>query len=264
MTVIDLIIKPDQQESEVAEILVEGKIEGRNYQFLLDTGAATSALLSDAYLEKLEVLSKSTGTGVFASADREVVRLTKLEIGPITKKSFEVEIAKEKHVGARNLLGMDFLKDYSYAFCFDKNKVEVNPIVIQADYQELTMGRRHHPYIDIKLQEVEAKAIWDTGAGITVVDVSFIQKNSELFEEIAPSKGTDSSGATQETPMFTMKSTRIANIDFPSHKVAGIDLSYVNKSTEIPMDMILGYSTLCKANWFFDFQSKKWAVLKML
>jgi len=29
-------------------------------------------------------------------------------------------------------------------------------------------------------------------------------------------------------------------------------------------DLILGYSTLSKANWLFDFPRKKWAISKLL
>jgi hypothetical protein len=38
----------------------------------------------------------------------------------------------------------------------------------------------------------------------------------------------------------------------------------MNASIEIPMDLILGYSTLRKANWVFDFPRKQWAISKSL
>jgi hypothetical protein len=38
----------------------------------------------------------------------------------------------------------------------------------------------------------------------------------------------------------------------------------VNATIEVPMDLILGYSTLNKAHWLFDFPGQRWAVLKRL
>jgi len=51
---------------------------------------------------------------------------------------------------------------------------------------------------------------------------------------------------------------------FPPHRVAGVDLSHVNSTIEVRMDMILGYGTLRKANWLFDFPRKRWAITKRL
>lgn len=263
MKEIELIIKPDENEREVAEVLIQGKINGRDYCLLLDTGAASTTLVSDNYIDQLECLKKSQAHGVFSSSEEDVIKVSSIEIGPICKHFIEVK-RLHKNYTARNLVGMDILKDYSYAFCFDQNKLVINPELNDANYQELVLGKRHHPYVDVFFQEIKANAVWDTGAGITVVDLNFIYAHPNFFEEIETSNGMDSTGAVKESPIFIMKSTKIADREFPSHKVAGVDLSHVNKTTEIPMNMILGYSTLSKANWLFDFPNKKWAVLKKL
>ncbi len=67
-----------------------------------------------------------------------------------------------------------------------------------------------------------------------------------------------------EAPMFIMSAAVIGDTLFPPHKVAGVDLSRVNSTIERPMDLILGYSTLSKANWLFDFPGKRWAISKRL
>jgi len=67
-----------------------------------------------------------------------------------------------------------------------------------------------------------------------------------------------------KTPMFTMKAATIGNYVFPHHKIAGVDLSYVNSINNVFMDLILGYNTFSKANWFFNFPHKRWTMLKML
>lgn len=61
--------------------------------------------------------------------------------------------------------------------------------------------------------------------------------------------------------MFLMTGAQLGGIDFPPHPVAGVDLSRVNASIQLPMDMILGYTTLRLADWYFDFPGRKWALL---
>jgi predicted aspartyl protease len=264
MKEIELIIKPDVNESEVAEVLVQGKIDGIDYSFLLDTGAASTTLVNDEYIGKLETLKKSTAHGVFSSSEEDLIKISKIEIGPISMDCVEVKRLNKKHRSARNLVGMDILKDFSFEFCFQKNKMIINPELYDVNFQKLVLGKKYHPYVELFLQEIKANAVWDTGAGITVVDLNFIKANPNSFEEIETSKGIDSTGAEQESPLFIIKTPKIADTVFPSHKVAGVDLSYVNGTTEKPMDIILGYSTLSKANWFLDFPNKRWAILKMI
>jgi hypothetical protein len=189
-----------------------------------------------------------------------------IQIGPIFRKGFTIARLKENAPDSRNLLGMDILKDYGCRFYFDDNKV-----TIECDdendnrdaYQPLIMDKKFHPYIDIQFGNASVKAVWDTGSSITVVDINFIKKYPEFFEAAGQSEGTDSAGSTHQTPVFIMKNATIGKNRFPSHRVAGVDLTIVNTKAEFPFSLIAGYSTICKANWLFDFPRKKWSILKM-
>jgi hypothetical protein len=48
------------------------------------------------------------------------------------------------------------------------------------------------------LGDVTASAVWDTGASLTIVDMNFVQKHPECFQQAGQSSGTDSTGATME------------------------------------------------------------------
>jgi len=43
-----------------------------------------------------------------------------------------------------------------------------------------------------------------------------------------------------------------------------VDLSRANATLDLPMDLILGYTTLRQANWLFDFPAKRWAITRRL
>lgn len=259
-------IKPDEHDVEAAEVLVEGKVASKNYIFLLDTGAARTSVQYDDFTSKFKSLKKESSSSVFTRSSEDLIMVSHIELGPILKKDLLIVRYPPKQRSARNLIGMDILKDYSLKFLFDENKVLVDPpesgeSVIS---QDLFLDKRNHPYIDINFKQLTVKAVWDTGAGITVVDINFINQFPSFFQEMDKSIGTDASGIKMETPMYTMKSIKIGNHMFPSLKVAGVDLSIINSTIDVPMNLILGYNMLNKANWIFDFPRRKWAILDLL
>lgn len=267
MSGFNLIIKPDEDDTEAAEVYVNGTIGDKSYRFILDTGSARTSVQFDGYTSTFESIQKNNSSGAFAKSNDDLITVPYIELGPILKTNFTLARLPENSLDRRNLIGMDLLKDFCCHFFFDENKVLVDSSVdgkIYDTLQDLFLGKKFHPYIDIQFGKLKATSVWDTGAGITIVDMDFINKHPSYFQKIGQSVGTDSTGAKMETPMFTMRAIMIANNEFPPHKVAGVDLSQINSTTEAPMDLILGYSTLSKANWLFDFPQKKWVVLKML
>ncbi|MEO8286310.1 MAG: retropepsin-like aspartic protease, partial [Chloroflexota bacterium] len=254
---------------EAAEVLVDGTIGGKEYRFLLDTGAARTSVILDDYTSTFGSIETSNSAAVFATSSNDLITVPNLKLGPISKQDFTLARMSGggEDIHVRNLIGMDLLKEVCCHFLFDQSLVLVNPSYEpEAGYsfQELFLDKAFHPYVDIQYGRVKAKAVWDSGAGITVVDMGFIRAHPAFFEEVGQSTGTDATGSRMETPMFIMEATVIGNNRFQPHKVAGVDLSQVNATIEVPMDMILGYSTLSKANWLIDFPRCKWAITKLL
>jgi hypothetical protein len=265
MSELRLLIKPDDEEPESAEIYVDGRVGDRAYRFLLDTGAARTSLVVDDYTSSFESGEKSASSGLFASSSDDVITVPRLEVGPIRRQDFTLVRAFETTPNMRNLIGMDVLKEHCCHFLFEESRVLIDEDdEIDFPMQPLLMDRKFHPYVDVRFGGVTAKAVWDTGAGITIVDMNFLNQHPELFEGAGESSGTDSKGATQVTPMFTVAEPMIGGVMFSRHKVAAVDLSQVNAALEIPMDFILGYSTLRQANWLFDFPRRQWGISKRL
>ena len=265
MSGFDLIIKPDEEVVEAAEILVEGAIDGRPYRFLLDTGAARTRVAFDNYTATFDCIEKNNSSGVFAASSQDVIRVPRIELGPISKQNFPLVRLGENDPERTNLIGMDLLKDFCCHFFFNENRVVVQEeLAFDLHFQELILSQKFHPYVDIQFGKLKARAVWDTGAGITVADMNFIEKYPAFFQQLGKSQGTDSTGTELEAPLFIMAPTIIGNHEFPPHKVAGVDLSHVNTTTEMSMDLILGYTTLRQANWVFDFPRKRWAISKQV
>lgn len=267
MNELTLIIKHDEDDVEAAEVFVDGEVGDHEYRFLLDTGAARSSVMFDQHTSQLESVEMTESSGLFAGSSDDLVTVPSIEVGPISKQNFTLVRAAEHFPGARNLIGMDLLKDWCCHFHFDEQRVSVtanNELSAGFAFQELMLDTRFHPYVEVHCGTGNFKAVWDTGAGLTIVDMTVIRNQPSCFHEVGESIGTDSTGAEMRTPMFIVSAISIGNQVFPPHRVAGVDLEYVNSTIEVSMDMILGYSTLSKANWLFDFPHKRWAITKRL
>ncbi len=237
MAVFALIVTPDPEDAEAAHVFVDGAIDGRPYRFLLDTGAARTCVQSDAYMSTLSSAGASRTSGVFTHAREELVTLPSIELGPIAKQN--VLVARVAPAGSvlGSLIGMDLLQEVCCHFHFDEHWVAVDPPEepdILATSQSLFLDRVGHPYVDVQFDDVIASAVWDTGAGITIADLSFITAHPALFRPAGQSRGTDATGYSMETPTFTMAATTIGGKAFPPHAVAGVDLSRVNATIDAP------------------------------
>jgi predicted aspartyl protease len=263
MKSFDLVINHDKEVEEAAEILVDGVIGGRTYRFLFDTGANITRVRNDDYINRFESQSSKDTYGIFSKMKNEQIIVPKLALGPIEKIDFQM-YRYDKESPAHNIIGMDFLHDHSYFFNFVENNVEVDKQGFdELEFFDLQIGNKVKPYVDVYVEDTKVRAIWDTGAGITVVDSRLVEKYPKSFKAFKVVQGTDSTGSSTETPMYLMESMIIGNKQFPSLKVISIDLSSINAKLEKPMDIILGYNCLNKANWLFDFPNKKWTIVKM-
>jgi len=260
--VVPLDLVPDEDEADCAAVTVEAAVAGRTYRFILDTGAGSTHLVSDEFVRSLRVHGHKKSAGAVGSIVNATVLIPELTFGPVHVRDLECTVAEPTQPGARNLLGMDVLRDQQLEFCFDAGYLRFAPDPVAATWQRLTMDAVGHPYVEVAWPQASAMCVWDSGAGITVVDEQFFQRHSALFTRIGTSVGTDSSGASVETPTWTVDGCTIGGHQFPPHKVAVVDLSIANAELDIPMDMILGYTTLRHADWLFDFANKRWTITR--
>lgn len=260
---IPLLVEPDADDPECAEIRVDGAVAGRGYRFTLDTGAASTQLLADEFTVGLSSEGVRTSKGVFAARVNSAVTLPEVSVGstsPVTLKTATLTPASQP--GARNLLGMDFLSRYRCHFLFDQRLLLLGPPGPGAAIRTLFLDEVSHPYVDAAWGDVEAACVWDSGAGITVIDHGFLNRHQDLFTPAGVSVGTDATGAQVATPTYLAAAASIGGGSFAPHRVAAVDLSAANEGLERPMDVLLGWTTLRQANWVFDFPGRKWSVTR--
>jgi hypothetical protein len=261
MRQLQLIIEPDPDDPGCAAVLAEGTVAGRPYRFVVDTGAARTQLGADEYTSALAAVTQDISSGAFGGQVADpVVTVTDLAIGPLRAATLEVARVPGDGPAPRNVLGMDVLGRYACHFRLGAAVLELETAPAARADQDLLVGPRGHPYVDVLWPGVTGRACWDTGAGATLVNRDFWLGHPELFEEIGVSVGTDSTGARAQTPLLRMAGPVIGHRAFTAHSAFAVDLSGANAGLEYPMDLILGYPTLRQADWLFDFPAKRWAL----
>lgn len=266
MSKIRLLLKFDDESRQTAEVYVEGGVQDEPCEFLLDTGCAKTTLTRNRLTQDLPSIGKQESSGTFGRAEYDLIELTSLTVGPISRKNWIVRRAPEGGTD-RHLLGMDVMRDFCLNFAFDKNEVSITP---EADSrremadQELGMERGLIPYIMAEVGGFTGSALWDSGAGITLVDSSFVKQHPEMFVSIGSEIGTDSTNTQKDTPIFMMDGLVIAGREFRPLKVAAVEFSSSHPRIDASPKFVLGYSTLRQANWLFDFPNRRWTITKML
>lgn len=261
MTRIPLIIDAEPDDPEDVIVLVDGTVAGRPYRFVLDTGAWRSQLEADEYTCSLEAKPGEGSSGVFAPSSDPVVTVRDVAVGPLRAETLDVWRAEPVPPHPRNLLGMDVLSQYRCLLRLGAAaSLDINPPPDHQARHDLLIGDRGHVYLDVSWPGVTAQACVDTGASITIVNRDFRLAHPQLFEDIGTTTGTDTTGTTFETPLVLLAEAVIGDRPFARHKAAVVDLSHIG-TDEPPTDLILGFPTLCQADWLFDFPAKRWAVM---
>ena len=257
---IPLIIIPDRDDPGCADVFVDGSIDGHPYRFILDTGAGRTHLIADDVTTALASRGTQESAGVLARSSEQVIRIPPVSVGPMRRTEFDVIRLSADHPAPRNLLGMDVIGNYPCRFRFTDAVLEIGERVRSVSGMNLNVDTTGHPRVDVRMSDAIVSAVWDTGAGITVVDDGFVAQYPQYFEEARPSWGTDATGAKVETPTFIMSGATIGGKLFAPHRIAAVDLSQASGDAAASLVMILGFTTLCQADWYFDFPGRWWEI----
>lgn len=165
-----------------------------------------------------------------------------------------VDVDPRSDTEGRDLLGQDVLTKFCCEYRFGDQELRPGCPPVGAEGHRIQLGEAGHVYLELEWSPdgPAASAVFDTGASVTVVDTAFARTHPELLTSPGASRGTDSSGATFETPMVRMAGPRLLGRDFAATWAALVDLEPVNRTIQRRMDLIIGWPILRRANWTID------------
>ena len=254
MVPLALRVEPDEEFDECALVCVDGTVSGTPHRFVLDSGSPSTQIADPDALISASVVGEDTAEGLFGRVPVERVLLSDLTVPGLTAGPRTVARLRTGGATSRSLLGLDVLGQHALLLDGPAATLHTAEAGELATTRPLERGPRGHCYLPVALPGGRVvRALWDTGADITVVDRELVTTHPELFTAGGSASGTDSSGTTAVTDVGRIETYRIADVPFAGHLVAIADLPE-------PMEMVLGYPTLCQAVWSMDLPSERWAV----
>ena len=259
---VRLVVTNDPDDPEAIDVWVDALVGDAPVRFRLDTGAAQCSVPVLESTQKLTVTGVNPGVGLsgIGLGDDEV-RVPSLTLGGLAIK----DVAATRLVAGSPLpalLGMTALARFRCEFRFSDHQLELDGRTSPepVDWFELTSHVRTQPMVPVDFDTVSVLACWDTGAGLSVVDVDFAHAHPQLFEPVRAARGVDSSGVEIPSQLCRMPPFQIGGIAIDSSVCAIVDLGPLNNALEQPIPFVLGMPAIVQADWTFDFPQRRWNV----
>jgi hypothetical protein len=195
------------------------------------------------------------GGGVFTDVgkhDETLVQLEALQWGSLTVRGLTVSLQSPGWPHPP-LVGMDVLGPHACHFRFREGVLELDGTAPTDAFLPLPTPSDKTPAVPVQWGETIVDGVWDTGAGITIVDRTWAEAHPEIVTITKEfDTGTDVYGNTGRNLKGRLAPCRIGNVTFPEQDCGLPDLSHLG------ITMFLGLPLISHANWYMDFPQRRW------
>jgi len=259
--VIPIALRDDPDEPGAAEAYVVATVAGREYRLTLDTGGARSTLPLDDLTSTFArvAVDDEPGRGALgpASADTGRVVVPSIALGPLEVRDLVVDLAPDGS-DAPTILGLDVLRGHRLELRLADGMLGIDTDAPVDAERPLPLSSRSHPHVVAGWGDIEATALFDTGASVTVVNAAFAAAHPELLEPLLPSTGTDAAGNRAETPMARMAACVVGRRRFDASLAVILPIRGIQQAGDPDFDLILGVPVIRRADWIIDLARGVW------
>lgn len=263
MSRIPLIVLPDPEDESCLQAWTDVIADGVALRLLLDTGTPRSAVPHVAPFATRPRSITRGGRGAFGAPAGEemLIRADALRTGDLVTPELMVQLQPKgwRHPG---LLGMDVLGSHRCDFHFDMPRIDLDgEEPSAATWFPLTSAPRSTPTVQVQWDQTSLDAMWDTGAGATLVDESWASRYPDIVS-MSPGtgRGTDVTGTEADHHWGTLAPCRIGGANFAEQKCAVVDLSPLSATLVRPLEVVLGLPLIAQASWCMDYPRRRWTL----
>jgi len=259
--VIPVELRDDPDEPGATEAYVVATVAGREYRLMLDTGGARSTLPLDdltSTFARVDV-DDEPGRGALgpASPDTRRVVVPSIALGPLEVRDLVVDLAPDGS-DAPTTLGLDVLRGHRLELRLADAMLGIDTGAPIDAERPLQLSSRSHPHVVVGWGDVEATALFDTGASVTVVDAVFAAEHPEQLEPLPPSTGIDAAGNRAETPMARMAACEVGGRRFDASLAVVVPIRGIQRAGDPEFDVVLGVPVIRQAAWIIDLARSVW------
>ena len=228
---------------------------------MLDTGGARTTLALDdltATFARVDVddeLGRGALGPAWADTGRAVV--PSIALGPLEVRDLVVDLAPDGSE-APMTLGLDLLRGHRLELRLADLLLGIDTDAPVDAERALPLSSRSHPHVVVDWGDVEATALFDTGASVTVLDAAFGAEHPQLLEPLPPSTGTDAAGNRAETPMARMAACEVGGRRFHPSLATVVPIRGIQRAGDPGFDLVLGVPVIRQADWIIDLARGVW------
>jgi hypothetical protein len=236
--------------------------DGNAQNCLLDSGADATHITATAAFSDYPSLGKVGQSGAGGSAQVcDWILLHDLVTADV--KLNQHQAIRCPGTAANGIVGIDVFQGKTLRLDFQTLSLEATdaPIPTSLTRNSFTLSPAGLINLPIKVANTDQTAIWDTGAGLTSVDLNFAKAHPEWFTFIRNlDGGHDSTGHTVTLALYQLSLLSVANKTFASLDVLGFDFGAIRVGAGPSPQLILGYNVIAKTNWYIDLRTRTWSV----
>lgn len=244
---------------------VKAEAAGKSGFFLLDTGAPILVVNQKPGAE-----NSVSATSFSNSFVANHLNINDFKWNLIHEKSLEAIAVDLSHMEASSglslcgIIGFDVLKNFELLLDYEGKQL----ILLLPRKKELQKTAKpllaipfelqeHLPVVQVKIDGQSLRFGLDTGAGANLIDQKWLDILSPEALELGDTEGVR--GIDQELKLVksaAIKNTKIASTDLGAMKFLFTDLSYLQSSTPLRIDGLLGYNFFQKVKCSINYEEK--------
>jgi hypothetical protein len=204
---LPLQVIPDPNDSRACQAFADTVVDGIATRMLLDTGTYRSFVPYRYTLPSVE-------------ADERLVRVSTLQWGPLCARNLTVTMNPPDWPHPA-LLGMDVFGSHVCDFRFGEGILELDQSPQNHELLPLPTPSDRTPAVPISWASASTTAVWDTGAGITIVNHAWAETHPDIVsisDELG--RGTGITGVAGRNPRGRLAPCRIGQVNFPNNSAA--------------------------------------------
>jgi len=265
MVVIPLRLRTYDDGS--GDIHVDCRFDGRPYSCLLDTGGGDRIIVPDNSFFRSYF---SAGQGSFGSASgtetpADIIRISHLNVGGTSFGA--ADATRQSSLSCRTMsspiLAGQSIPYRSADYYFDGPAALIldGPAPAGSFFPLYMPDAHRHMVMPVEIGSDASRALFDTGASLTVVDTGYAAAHPKNFSYLGNTSTMDASCRRLRAGIYRAHSVAVGGLVFHNFLAVSLDLSATRKiADDGRVEMILGYNVISRADWYFDLSHQRWTV----
>lgn len=255
-------LKPGGLDS--GKIYTECTFDSEKQKCFFDSGSATTSIADSPFSQRYKSIGKIEIRGASGSSvEADWIVIKRLQIADSILPLHQVARWPKDTPRNESLIGIDCFQGKTLQLDFRKLFLRStrSPIPIHLAKRRFSFAPAGMALLEGQVDSQNAVGVWDTGAGLTSVDLAFVQKHPKQFKYLQDIPGgTDASGKPIFLKLYNLKNLTLGGKIFENLKVVAFDFTPAHNGIGEKTSFIWGYNLIQQSNWYVNMRTREWAM----